>query len=61
MVEMNEGVAALGGKTGNTAVEDPVTQLASDLPGGRSVTNQMVYSTLAHLAYIVASAYKWAL
>ena len=40
-VEMNEGVAALGGKARNAAAGNPVTQLVSDFPGVRSVKNQV--------------------
>ena len=40
-VEMNEGVAALGGQARNTAAENPVTPLVSDIPGMRSVKSQM--------------------
>jgi hypothetical protein len=61
MVEMNEGVAALGGKAGNAAIEDPVTQLASDLPGGRSVTDQTDHNELASLIYIAISNCEWAM
>ena len=38
---MKEGVIALGGKARNGAAENPVTRLESDIPGVRSVKNQM--------------------
>jgi osmotically-inducible protein OsmY len=40
-VETNEDGAVLGGKARSVAAENPVTQLVSDLPGVRSVQNQM--------------------
>ena len=39
--ETNEGITALGGKADSDAAEDPVTRLGGDIPGVRTVTNQM--------------------
>jgi osmotically-inducible protein OsmY len=40
-VSTNGDVAALGGNARNAATENPVTQLASEIPGVRTVKNQM--------------------
>ena len=40
-VETNEDVAALRGKARSTTAENPVTRLVSDVPGVRTVKNQM--------------------
>ena len=40
-VEINEDAAALGENARSTAAENPVTQLASDIPGVRTVKDQM--------------------
>jgi hypothetical protein len=40
-IEANEGVAMSGGMARNTAAENPVTQLVSDVPGSRSVEKQI--------------------
>jgi len=40
-VATNGDVAALGGNSRNAAKENPVTQLASDIPGVRTVKNPM--------------------
>ena len=42
--EMNEDMAVLGGKARSSAAENRVTPLVSDIPGGRSVKDQMACS-----------------
>jgi hypothetical protein len=40
-VEINEDAAALRAEARNTATENPVTRLVSDIPGVRTVKDQM--------------------